>query len=60
MDSVRFTTGKSKFSVSEIIVFRMASGISGLINCLIASNAITSLESVSIVSKNDGSSGVID
>jgi hypothetical protein len=59
MDSVRFTTGKSKLSVSETMVFKTSSGISGLINCLIASNAIASFESVSIVSKKEAFKGVI-
>ena len=59
MDSVSFTTGKSKLSVSETIVFKTSSGISGLMNCLMASNAMSSFERFSMFSKKEASKGVI-
>jgi len=58
--SFNFTTGKSKLRVSSTIVFKISSGISGTINCFMASKAISALDFSSMVSKKDFGSGVID
>ena len=59
MFSFNFTTGKSKDKVSSTIVFKISSGISGETNCLIASNAISECDKLSILSKKDLGKGVM-
>ncbi|GAL67134.1 hypothetical protein JCM19301_2299 [Jejuia pallidilutea] len=51
--SFSLTTGNSKDNVSSTMVFKTSSGISGKINCFMASYAISEYDLSSIVSKKN-------